>query len=48
MTSPYDEYKKTETWGKVENAIDELIENQDIKLTTQKDYVVGYIVKQLF
>lgn len=47
MESPYDEYKKSSVWSIIEKAIDDLVDNQDLALTTQKNYVVGYIVKQL-
>jgi hypothetical protein len=48
MTTPYDKFKDTEEWLLVERAIQDLIQNKDIHLATHRDYVVGYITKQLF
>jgi hypothetical protein len=45
--SPYDLYKGTKIWEIVEKAIEDLIANNDIAETTQRDYIVGYICKQL-
>ena len=47
MTTPYDKYKNTEEWNLIEKAIQELIENQDLQLTTPIEYVVGYITMNL-
>jgi hypothetical protein len=43
----YDNYKTTNEWSIVQKAITDLIENQDIELTTTNDLVVGYITKYL-
>ena len=45
--TPYDIYKNTEEWRIINKAIEELIDNGDIKLLTPNDYVIGYIVKLL-
>jgi hypothetical protein len=45
--TPYDKYKTTPEWTLVDKALTDLIANQDIALTTQQEYVVGYISKQL-
>gem|GEM_PF-2702994 len=47
MTNTYDKYKKTNEWAIVQKAINDLVENQDLKLTTANYLVVGYITKQL-
>ena len=47
MTHPYDKYRKNIEWTIVAEAIEALINNRDIELTTQQDYVVAYISKQL-
>jgi hypothetical protein len=44
---PYDLYKETKEWKIVEKAIQDLVENNDIAETTGRDYIVGYICKQL-
>ncbi len=48
MEFPYSEYQSSKEWSILEKAINELIENEDIKLTTSPEYVMGYIAKQLF
>lgn len=45
--TPYDLYKGTKTWMLVEKAIKDLVENHDITETTHRDYIVGYICKEL-
>ena len=42
---PYKEYKQTHLWELLEKTIDDLVTNQDIELTTRKEYVVGYLCK---
>lgn len=44
---PYHLYKGTKVWEIVEKAIQDLIGNRDIAETTRRDYIVGYICKQL-
>jgi ABC-type transporter MlaC component len=41
----YDQYKNSEEWKIIQNAINELIQNQDIQLTTLPEYVIGYYYK---
>lgn len=47
MTSHYESYKNTQEWQLIEKAIQDLMDNQDIQLLTERDYVVGYLTKQL-
>ena len=47
MTQPYDKYKTSSEWTIVEKAIRNLMDNNDLELTTKEEYVVGYISKQL-
>ncbi len=47
MSNLYQEYKISDEWRIIEKAINELIDNQDIEVITLKDYVIGYISKQL-
>lgn len=48
MEFHYSEYQLSKEWKILEKAINELSENEDIKLTTSPEYVIGYITKQLF
>ena len=45
--NPYSKYENTVVWRVVEEAVLNLVENQDIKLTTVPVYVIGYICQQL-
>lgn len=47
MTHPYISFENTELWKKVNQIIDELTENQDIEEKTKREYIVGYICKNL-
>jgi len=38
----YDSYRNTRVWRVVEEAIDNLVRNQDIVEQTPREYVVGY------
>lgn len=44
---PYIEYENTPMWNLIDKTISELEENHDIKLSTAKEYVIGYICKQI-
>ena len=44
---PYSKFENTKLWKTVNKAIDDLVENQDIKLTTPKEYVIGYLCKTI-
>jgi hypothetical protein len=44
---PYKELEQTDLWKIVDRMITELEENTDLKLTTPREYVVGYICTQL-
>ena len=45
--SLYSEYETTEAWKIIDAAISDLVANQDIKETTPRHYIVGYLVKSL-
>jgi hypothetical protein len=45
--TPYDKYKESLEWATVEKAINDLVANQDIEVTTQQEYVVGYVTKEI-
>jgi len=47
MSHPYEKYKGSNCWRLVEKAIGDLVKNEDIKETTARDYIVGYICKTL-
>jgi len=42
----YQKYRNTKSWKVLEEAIDELIENQDLIITTKKEYVIGYLCEK--
>jgi hypothetical protein len=44
---PYLRFENTPLWRAVNTAINDLIENQDVKETAPREYVVGYICKIL-
>ena len=44
---PYKEYEQTYLWELIDNAVNDLEKNQDIVLTTQKEYIIGYICKSI-
>lgn len=45
--SRYDRFKGTELWKKIDEILAELEDNQDITLTTVRDYVIGYFCEQI-
>lgn len=47
MKHAYQKYEKTLLWELINKAIDDLVINQDIELTTKKEYVVGYLCKTI-
>jgi tRNA threonylcarbamoyladenosine modification (KEOPS) complex Cgi121 subunit len=46
-TNPYEIYRETAVWRVIEEAIDDLVGNNDIVEKTRRDYIVGYICKKL-
>jgi hypothetical protein len=44
---PYEQYRGTEIWEIVDEAISNLMKNQDIAETTRRDYIVGYLCQKL-
>ena len=44
---PYKLFETKKIWKIVNKAIDDLVKNQDIKETTHRRYIVGYICKLL-
>jgi hypothetical protein len=47
MNYPYREFEAMPVWKVVDEAISDLIANQDIKETTARRYIVGYLVECL-
>lgn len=44
---PYEEHKNTELWQRIDKIVADLEKNGDVKLTTAREYVVGYFCKKL-
>jgi hypothetical protein len=40
---PYKEFEKTGLWKAVNKGIRDLVENQDLKETARREYIVGYL-----
>ena len=47
LKHPYSKFEDTQLWKLVDKTVNDLIENQDIELTTRKEYVIGYICKAI-
>lgn len=47
MKHPYIAFEGTDLWRKVEVAVNSLISNGDLQLTTNVEYVIGYLCKEL-
>jgi hypothetical protein len=45
--TPYDDMKGTQNWRAIENAISDLVSNNDLVEQTSRDYIVGYICRKL-
>lgn len=43
----YKEFKQTSLWKIIEKSLAELIDNQDIEITTRSEYVIGYLCKKI-
>lgn len=48
MATPYDAFVDTDLYRVVEKCIADLVGNHDLKECTPRDYIVGYICKQIF
>lgn len=44
---PYTEYESTQLWQILDQGITDLVENNDLKETTSRVYIVGYLCKLL-
>ena len=47
MKNPYSEFKRHPEWNVIKNALNDLVANQDIKITTVDNYVVGYLMSKI-
>ncbi len=46
-THPYQKYEETTAWKIIDEAISELVSNQDLKETTSHSHIVGFLVERL-
>ncbi len=44
---PYAKFEDTKLWSVLDKAIDDLVENRDIKETTNRRYIVGYLCMKI-
>lgn len=44
---PYEKYQDSKLWCTVQKALNDLVDNNDLALCTNRDYVVGYLVKMI-
>jgi hypothetical protein len=47
MEHLYLHFENTSAWNILKEALEKLEENKDIKITTRKENVIGYLVKSL-
>lgn len=47
QNTPYERYKQLPKWDIIERRLEQLIDNQDIELSTDIDYIVGYLLEDL-
>lgn len=47
MNHPYKDFEGTKLWQVVDRAVTDLVENQDLEISTPREYVIGYLVKSL-
>jgi len=44
MNNPYQRLEAIPLWRIISDALSDLVTNQDITITTNEDYVVGYLI----
>ncbi|MHB0998838.1 MAG: hypothetical protein ACYC27_06290 [Armatimonadota bacterium] len=44
---PYEQYRDSKVWKVLKEALENLVANQDIDITTEPDYVIGYLAEML-
>lgn len=47
MAHPYEKYESTPAWRVIDEAMSALVKNRDLHETTARQYIVGYLCKQL-
>ncbi len=47
MSHPYEAFEADPLWQVVSNAIRDLVENGDVCEQTSREYIIGYIVKNI-
>lgn len=47
MSHPYTRHEDTALWAAISAAIAELEQNQDLQLTSAREYVVGFLCERL-
>lgn len=45
--TPYECYRKLPEWNIIEYRLEQLIDNQDVKLFTSIDYIIGHLIEGL-
>lgn len=45
--TPYERHRKLPEWDIIERRLEQLINNQDVKLLTDIDYIIGYLIDGL-
>ena len=44
---PYAEFVGTDLWSAISTALNDLELNQDVEITTRREYVIGYLCQRL-
>ena len=47
MRTPYDQFQDTALWQVISEAIDELVDNDDLEERTTHEHIVGYLCSKL-
>jgi hypothetical protein len=47
MSHPYEAFEADPLWQVVSNAVRDLVKNGDVSAQTAREYIVGYIVKNI-
>jgi hypothetical protein len=47
MEHPYKEFESLSIWKSIDRAVTDLEENNDLQITTAREYVIGYLCKSV-
>jgi hypothetical protein len=47
MNHPYKKYESLSLWSTIKKALADLVENQDVEITTNEEYVIGYLCQMI-